>query len=59
MRMRQTSPVQLTFPWQIEDSTWKHVPWEQQERCRELLAQLLQAVAKQQTERSTDHERED
>ncbi len=59
MQMRRTSPGQLMFRWQIENSTWKHVPSQQQQRCRELLSQLLQAVAKQKTERSTDHERED
>ncbi len=59
MQMRRTSPGQLMFRWQIENSTWKHVPSQQQQRCRELLSQLLQAVAEKQIERSNHHERED
>ena len=59
MRKRRTSPGQLTFRWQVENSTWKRLPRKQREHCRELLSQLLQAVAEKQIERSNHHERED
>ena len=59
MRKRPNSPVQLTFRWQVEDSAWNQLPLEKRRRCRELLSQLLLEVAKNQSERSNDHERED
>ena len=59
MQNRSNSPVQLTFRWQVENSTWNQLPRKNQRHCRELLSQLLLAVAENQTERSDDHERED
>ena len=59
MQNRPTSPVQLTFRWQVENSTWNQLPREKQQQCRELLSQLLLAVAENQNERSNGHERED
>jgi hypothetical protein len=62
MLKRQTDPPQLTFRWEEDHVVWNALPNPQQTQCRELLAQLLRAVAaanKTRNERSAGDERED
>jgi hypothetical protein len=62
MLKRLTDPPQPTFRWEEDHVVWNALPTTQQTQCRELLAQLLRAVAaanEASTERSDDDERED
>lgn len=45
MLKRLTDPPQLMFRWEEDHVVWNALPTTQQTRCRELLAQLLRAVA--------------
>ena len=59
MRKRLTSQGQLRFRWEGDNSTWEHLPTEQQECCQGLLSQLLRIVAEDQIKRSDHNERQD
>jgi hypothetical protein len=62
MLKRLTDPPQPTFRWEEDHVVCNALPTTQQTQCRELLAQLLRAVAaanEASTERSDDDERED
>lgn len=48
---------QLKFRWKADDATWETLPPDRRNVCRELLAQLLRAVATdERTEGRTDDE---
>jgi hypothetical protein len=62
MLKRLTERPQLTFRWEEDHVVWNALPTTQQTQCRELLAQLLRAVAvtnEASVERSTSDDRED
>ena len=62
MLKRLTDPPQLMFRWEEDHVVWNALPTTQQTQCRELLAQLLRAVAaanEASAERSASDERED
>lgn len=62
MLKRLTDRPQLAFRWEEDHVVWNALPTTQQTQCRELLAQLLRAVAAANeaiTERSASDERED
>jgi hypothetical protein len=62
MLKRLTDRPQLTFRWEDDLTVWSALPSTLQTQCRELLAQLLRAVAaanEASTERSASDERED
>ena len=46
----------LRFP---NDNLWEQLPEETQQRCRELLLQLLRTVVKGAEQERSEHERED
>ena len=62
MLKRLTDLPQLTFHWKEDHAVWSALTTTKQTQCRELLAQLLRAVAianEAGIERSASDERED
>jgi hypothetical protein len=58
--MRKQRIQQALLPFITDHGLWEQFPWDHQERCRVLLAQLLARVVEAEVqERSSDEYRED